>query len=73
MNSSPLTGSPLTAREIECLGLLARGLRHDVLASTLNVSVATIEMHVVNARRKLGAKTTTHAVAMAIARGLISV
>jgi DNA-binding CsgD family transcriptional regulator len=61
----------LTQRETECLQWLARGLRQDALADQLNISRTTVEMHIVNARKKLGAQTTTHAVAIALARGKI--
>lgn len=63
----------LTPRELECLGWLARGLRQDALAAKLTLSVATVEMHIVNARKKLGAQTATQAVAIAVSQGLIVV
>jgi DNA-binding CsgD family transcriptional regulator len=63
----------LTPREIECLQWLARGLRQDALADKLSISKATVEMHVVNARKKLGAQTATQAVALALSRGVIAV
>ena len=72
MSNRTTTDLHLTPREIECLQGLARGLRQEALAEQLAISRATIEMHIVNARRKLCAQTTTHAVALALARGLIA-
>ena len=63
----------LTPRELACLGELARGLRQDAIASALGITVATVELHLTNARRKLGAHTSTQAVAIAITRGLVAI
>jgi DNA-binding CsgD family transcriptional regulator len=62
----------LTPRELECLGALARGLRQEAVGEQLGISRATVELHINNARKKLDALTSAHAVAIAISRGLIS-
>lgn len=52
----------LSARERQVLALAATGLRRDRMAHRLGISVATIDLHCANFRRKLGAKTTPEAV-----------
>ena len=63
----------LTEREREALGLLADGHRNDRIAHRMSISVSTVEMHMANARRKLGARTREQALVEAIRRGLIRV
>jgi LuxR family maltose regulon positive regulatory protein len=62
----------VTAREIEILGLLARGLSNHDLAEKLFVSENTVKFHLRNINSKLGAKNRTEAVAKARQLGLIS-
>ena len=57
----------LTPREQECLSLLAKGLRGKEIALACGLSVVTVEMHLRNARRKLGAATREQAVAAWVA------
>jgi DNA-binding CsgD family transcriptional regulator len=61
----------LTRREAECLELLARGLTNAGIASHMHVALPTVAMHLVNARKKLGAHTREQAVAQAVKRKLI--
>ena len=61
----------LTPRERDCLALVAEGLRVTELAHRLRVSEATVEFHLVNARRKLRARTRDHAVALALRAGIL--
>jgi DNA-binding CsgD family transcriptional regulator len=61
----------LSARERECLQGLARGERISRIAVRLGVADVTVEMHVKNARAKLGAATRDQAIARAVAAGLI--
>ena len=65
--------SLLTAREREVLELLAGGLTATGIAEQLVLSPATVRTHVQNAIAKLQASTRVHAIALAIARGEISV
>src|SRR4051794_26212257 len=59
-------GGPLTPREREVLALLAEGLTSADAAAQLGLSAETIETHVRRALRKLGARSRTHAVALAL-------
>lgn len=61
----------LSIREQECLKLLADGRLNDRIAEMLNISPGTVEFHIRNARRKLGAATREQALAKAITLGLI--
>lgn len=73
--SEPATaqrGRALSPREKEILILLARGLTGAQAAERLWLSPETVRTHVRNAMEKLGAKTRTHAVALALMRGDIS-
>jgi DNA-binding CsgD family transcriptional regulator len=60
-----------TAREREVLGLLAGGRTDGQIADLLELSPATVQTHVRNAKAKLGARTRAQAVAIALQRGLI--
>lgn len=62
----------LTRRELECLSALADGLKADQIASKLQISPPTVAMHVTNAKRKLGALTREHAIAIALRSGWLS-
>lgn len=55
----------LSVREHAVLKLFATGLRRDRIAYRLNISLPTVDMHSRNLRRKLGARTTPEAVAIA--------
>ncbi len=61
----------LAPRERDCLLGLARGDRTMQIADRLSLSEATINEYVRNARRKLGARTRSEAVARAVLFGLI--
>ena len=63
----------LTPRERACLEALANGLGNDGIAKKLGICTPTVAMHLSNARRKLGALTREHAIALAMKRHLISV
>jgi DNA-binding CsgD family transcriptional regulator len=65
-------GDPgLTLRERQCLSLAASGRGAKQIAAALGVSGKTIELHLACARRKLGARTTTQAVAAVLAMAMI--
>jgi len=61
----------LTTREHDCLAYVADGLRMAEIAFVLGLAETTVEMHLRNARKRLGAKTRDHAVAIAVRRKLI--
>ncbi len=71
---SPPLGRPaygLSAREQEVLRLIAQGLANKAIATSLHLSVHTVERHVVNLLRKVGAGNRTEATAWAHAQGLV--
>ena len=66
-------GSTLELGEIEheVLSMLAQGMTIPQIAKKRRRSQETVKSQVFNAREKLGAKNTAHAVALAIRAGLI--
>ena len=62
---------PLTAREIEVLGMLAEGLGNKTIAARLGISTHTAKFHVASILAKLGAGSRTEAVTMGMRRGLV--
>ncbi len=67
------TASPesLTAREREVLGMVATGMGSSWIAATLGVAPSTIDNHMRNCLRKLGARNRAHAIALGLVRGEI--
>jgi two-component system, NarL family, response regulator len=61
----------LSRREIQVLGLLAGGSSNKEMAQSLGVSPATIKNQVASLLAKLDAHDRTHAVALAIERGIL--
>ncbi len=68
-SSSASGREPLSKRELEVLELLAGGANNNEAAEALNISPETVRNHTRNARRKLGARSRSHAIALAIALG----
>ena len=62
---------PLSARELEVLGLLAVGKSNQQIADELVVVLDTVKKHVGHILGKLGAANRTQAVARARALGLL--
>ncbi|MFD2470240.1 response regulator [Amycolatopsis silviterrae] len=62
---------PLSQREIEVLGLVARGSTNKEAAKKLFISEATVKTHLLHAYAKLGVKDRAAAVAVAFERGLL--
>jgi DNA-binding CsgD family transcriptional regulator len=60
-----------SARELEALRYTSHGLDRAQCADAMNVSPETVKTHLEIARLKLRAKTTPHAVAIALRLGLI--
>jgi DNA-binding NarL/FixJ family response regulator len=61
----------LSLRELEVLGLVARGLSNDDVARELFLSRATVKSHLVHVFEKLGVDSRTAAVSRARQRGLL--
>ena len=62
---------PLTARELEVLGLIAQGMSNQQVADTLIVSAGTVKWYTSQIYGKLGVKSRTQAVARAQALNLL--
>jgi DNA-binding NarL/FixJ family response regulator len=65
------TDDPLTSREIEVLRLIAAGKANKLVASDLSITEETVKGHVKSILSKLGASDRTHAVTIALKRGII--
>ncbi|MCK4862328.1 MAG: helix-turn-helix transcriptional regulator, partial [Rhodobacteraceae bacterium] len=71
--AEPIEGRELSPRELDVLKYLGIGLSRGKIAEILKISEHTLRVYVDSARYKLGALNTTHAVAIALARGVIAV
>jgi DNA-binding NarL/FixJ family response regulator len=63
----------LSARELEVLSLIRDGFKNKQIADQLTISENTVNFHIKNVVDKLGAKDRTHAVTIAIRRGLLPI
>lgn len=63
----------LTPREIEVLQHVAKGLGNKEIGVRLGTAAGTVKMHLQNILSKLGASDRTHAVTLAIRRGIIHI
>jgi DNA-binding CsgD family transcriptional regulator len=70
--AEPAAPGSLSPREREVLTLIASGASGEDAATALGLSAETVRTHVRNAIGKLGAHTRTHAVALAIQSGQIT-
>jgi DNA-binding NarL/FixJ family response regulator len=73
VESSPDRAFGLTPREREVLGLLSDGLTQSQIADSLTLSPKTVGTHIQRFMGKLGVKTRTQAVALAVRGGMESV
>ena len=62
----------LTEREVEVIGLLARGLQTKQIAPALGISIKTADRHIQNAYRKIGVSTRAAAAVFAMEHGLVA-
>jgi DNA-binding NarL/FixJ family response regulator len=63
----------LSPREIEILASAARGLGNRAIATHWHISEETVKTHIARILDKLGANDRTHAVTIAIKRGILSI
>jgi DNA-binding NarL/FixJ family response regulator len=63
----------LTARELDVLGLIRDGYRNKQIAGHLAIAETTVNFHIKNLVSKLGANDRTHAVTIAVRRGLLHI
>lgn len=63
--------SPLTAREMEILGCIARGMSNREIAASMHISDQTVKNHMTSLLRKLALNDRTQAVLYALRRGWI--
>lgn len=65
------TSDALSGRELEVLGLIARGSTNREAAERLFISEATVKTHLLHVYAKMGVKDRAAAVAVAFERGLL--
>jgi len=63
----------LTGREVEVLRHVAEGNANKMIADQLKISEETVKAHMRSILSKLGANDRTHAVTIAVKRGIISI
>ncbi len=64
-------GQELTAREVEILGQLVRGLGNKQIAGELGLAEGTVRIHLSNIFEKMGVHDRTQAAILAIQRGIV--
>jgi DNA-binding NarL/FixJ family response regulator len=64
-------GAEITPRENEVLHLLAKGSSTTEIARQLQVAEKTVRIHISNLLEKLGARDRTHALVIALHRGIV--
>jgi DNA-binding NarL/FixJ family response regulator len=63
----------LTSRELEVLRLIRDGFRNKQIADQLSIAEVTVNFHIRNLVDKLGANDRTHALMIALRRGLLQI
>jgi DNA-binding NarL/FixJ family response regulator len=63
----------LSSREIDVLRLIASGNANKEIACQLSIAEETVKSHITNILAKLGANDRTHAVTLALKRGIIEI
>ena len=71
--ASHLGSNTLSHREIDVLVAIAAGKSNKTVANTLGIGEETVKMHVKAILAKLGANDRTHAVTLALKRGIIHI
>ena len=62
----------LSAREVEVLRMVAKGLGNKEIATELKIAEVTVKLHVSHVLEKLSVKDRTQAATVALQRGIIS-
>ena len=62
----------LSTRELQVLRLVAHGDRNKEIGRKLDIAEETVKMHLKNATAKLNARDRTHAVSIAVRRGIFT-
>jgi DNA-binding NarL/FixJ family response regulator len=65
-----VSGAQLSARELDVLKLLCRGMANKEIARELDLQEPTVKLHVKTLYRKIDAKNRTHAAMIAKGAGL---
>ena len=65
--------SNLTAREMEVLSLVSKGMSNKEIGASLNLVEGTVKVHLTNILAKLGVSDRTQAVLIAVKRGIIQI
>ncbi|MCX4978066.1 MULTISPECIES: response regulator transcription factor [unclassified Streptomyces] len=65
-------GEQLTPREVQVLGLVARGLSNSEIGRQLYIGEATVKTHLLRTFVKLGVNDRTAAVTIALSRGILT-
>ncbi len=66
-----MSGSELSAREVEVLEEIVRGKSNKEIAGVLRISEATVKSHINNILSKLGVTDRTQAATTALQRGIV--
>lgn len=69
--SEPALVEELTERELQIIGLTAKGYTNKAIGAQLGISDRTVQNHLANVFQKLNAESRTEAVMRAVALGLI--
>ena len=64
-------GAALTARELDVLRLVARGLGNKEIAADLGITTHTVKYHLTAVLEKLGVRSRTEAVSLGVRKGLV--
>lgn len=67
-----MTTPQLTLRQTQCLRLAAAGCEQAEIGRRLGLATPTVRIHLGYARDALGARNTTHAVALAMHHGIVT-
>lgn len=65
------SGEELSGRELEILGLMAKGAANKEISAQLNIAQSTVKTHITNIFQKLGVNDRTEAVTQALKKGII--